>query len=236
MRGRTFKYALKVCMPVILGYLPAGFAFGLMITAVGCSLLTAVIMSTSIYTGAGQYLAVDFIENNSPLITVAISTFLINSKHLFYGLSLLERYKGMGIKKLYLIFGLTDETYALLTGMKCPETLDDKTFVFMVTAIDQCAWVFATFLGALLGTVVKFDTTGLDFAMTALFLVIITDQFKSCKTKLPFVIGAGSALVAWLILGKGNLLLGGAILSVALLIILKKPIEATEKREAEANE
>lgn len=233
MRGRTFKYALKVCTPVILGYLPAGFAFGLMITAVGCSLLTALVMSLSIYTGAGQYLAVDFIKNNSPLITVAVSTFLINCKHLFYGLSLLEKYKGTGLKKLYLIFGLTDETYALMTSVHCPDTIDEKHLALAVTVINQCAWVFATFLGALLGTVVKFDTTGLDFAMTALFLVIITDQFKTYKTKLPFVIGAGSAIVAWLVLGKGNLLLGGAVLSVALLILFRKHIEASEEKEAE---
>lgn len=231
MTKKTFKYALRVCTPVILGYLPSGFAFGLMITSVGCNLLTAVIMSLTIYTGAGQYLAVDFVKNNSPYIAIAVSTFLINSKHLFYGLSLLERYKGYGLKKLYLILGLTDETYALMTGVNCPETLDTKRFPLFVTVINQAAWVFATFLGALLGTVVKLDTTGLDFAMTALFLVIITDQFKAYKTKLPFIIGSVSALAAWLVLGKGNLLLGGAVLSVAFLILFRKRIEEVQGDE-----
>lgn len=231
MDKKMFKYALRVCMPVILGYLPSGFAFGLMITSVGCSLLTAVLMSTTIYTGAGQYLAVDFIKNNSPYITIAISTFLINSKHLFYGLSLLERYKGYGLKGLYLIFGLTDETYALMTGVSCPNTLDTRKFPFYVTVINQFSWVFASFLGALLGTAVKFDTTGLDFAMTALFLVIITDQLKTYKTRLPFIIGAGSALAAWAVLGKGNILLGGAVLSVILLIVFKKRIKEAEGDE-----
>ncbi len=228
MSKKTFKYALRVCTPVILGYLPSGFAFGLMITSVGCNLITAIVMSLAIYTGAGQYLAVDFIKNNSPYIAIAVSTFLINSKHLFYGLSLLERYKGFGIRGLYLIFGLTDETYALMTGVKCPDTVDERRFALFVTAINQTAWVTATFLGALLGTAVKFDTTGLDFAMTALFLVILTDQLKTYKTKLPFIIGSVSAVAAWLVLGKGNLLLGGAVLSVALLILFRKRIEEAE--------
>lgn len=234
MTKRTLKFALRACTPVILGYLPSGFAFGLMITSVGCNLVTAVIMSLCIYTGAGQYLAVDFIDNNAPYIAIAVSTFLINSKHLFYGLSLLEKYKGMGLKKLYLIFGLTDETYALMTGVKCPETLDERRYIIFATAINHFTWVFASFLGALLGTAVRLDTTGLDFAMTALFLVIITDQLKAYKTKLPFIIGAGSAALAWLVLGKGNLLLGGAVMSVALLILFRNRIERTEGGEVTA--
>ena len=225
MNKKTFKYAFKTCVPVILGYLPSGFAFGLMISAAGCSLFTAVIMSMVIYTGAGQYLAVDFIKNNSAYIAIAVSTFLINSKHLFYGLSMLERYKGSGFKKLYLIFGLTDDTYALLTGVKCPDSIDQRRFALAVTAINQSAWVTATFFGALLGTAVSFDTTGIDFAMTALFLVIVTDQFKTYKTKYPFVIGALSALAALLVLGRDNILLGGAAMSVAALILLRKRIE-----------
>lgn len=225
MNKKTVKYAFKTCVPVILGYLPSGFAFGLMISAAGCSLFTAVIMSVVIYTGAGQYLAVDFIKNNSAYIAIAVSTFLINSKHLFYGLSMLERYKGSGFKKLYLIFGLTDETYALLTGVKCPDSIDQRRFALAVTAINQSAWVTATFFGALLGTAVSFDTTGIDFAMTALFLVIVTDQFKTYKTKYPFVIGALSALAALLVLGRDNILLGGAAMSVAALILLRKRIE-----------
>lgn len=231
MTKKTFKFALRACTPVILGYLPSGFAFGLMITSVGCNLLTAVMMSLCIYTGAGQYLAVDFIDNNATYLAIAVSTFLINSKHLFYGLSLLEKYKGFGLKKLYLIFGLTDETYALMTGVKCPETLDERRYIMFATAINHLTWVFAGFLGALFGTAVKFDTTGLDFAMTALFLVIVTDQLKTYKTKAPFVIGVGSAFVAWLVLGKGNLLLGGAVLSVILLIIFRKRIEKVEGKE-----
>lgn len=222
---KTFKYALKVCTPVILGYLPSGFAFGLMIASVGCSVLTAALMSICIYTGAGQYLAVELIRDNATLISVAVSTFLINSKHLFYGLSLLERYKGYGIAKLYLILGLTDETYALMTGVNCPDTLNKRAFPLMVTAINQCAWVTASFLGALLGNAVDFDTTGLDFAMTALFIVIVVDQLKTYKTKLPFIIGTLSALTALVAVGRDNMLLVGAVLSVLLLVVFRRKID-----------
>lgn len=222
MNLRTIKYAVKTSMPVILGYLPSGCAFGLMMSGIGQEIITSFLMAVSIYTGAGQYMAVDFFKNNASFITIIITTFLINSKHLFYGISLIDKFNKAGIKKLYLIFALTDETYALLTSTKFPKDVKEDWYMFYVALINHCSWIAGCSIGAIFGSVINFDTTGLDFAMTALFLVILTDQVKVFKDKKPFIIGSVSALVAMMAVGKGNMLLGGAILSVIILLIFRK--------------
>lgn len=137
MNQKAFKRALKVSLPIILGYIPAGFAFGLMMTSAGFHFIVAIVMSIVIYAGAGQYLAVGFFINNISIMSMAITTFLINSKHMFYGLSLLEDYKKMGKKKPYMIFSLTDETYAVLTGANLPEGIDKAKYMFYVSVINH---------------------------------------------------------------------------------------------------
>lgn len=231
MDTKILKYSLKNCMPVILGYIPAGFAFGLMITSIGYNLIVALVMSLTIYTGAGQYLAVEFFKSNASLISMAVATFLINSKHMFYGLSLLEDFNQTKKAKPYMIFSLTDETYALLTGTTIPSNLNKPKCMLYMAVINHISWVLGGFLGALLGTLVKFNTEGLNFAMTALFFVILTDQLNNFKTKLPFIIGTLAAIVSWVVLGKSNILIGGAVLSVLFLITLRKRIEKSEYTE-----
>ena len=220
MDKKALNEALKTSLPVILGYLPSGFAFGLMMSSLGQKVITSGIMAILMYAGAGQYIAVDFIKNNSPLITIIITTFLINCKHLFYGLSLIETFNKTGRKKPFLIFLLTDETYALLTGTVYPKNVNTN----------YLSWIAGCVLGAVFGSVVKFDTTGLDFAMTALFLVILTSQLKTFTTKYPFIIGAGTALFALMLFGKGNILLGGAIMTVILLVVLRERIEKDDNK------
>lgn len=230
MDKKALKAAFKTSVPVILGYLPSGFAFGLMMSSLGQKVITSAIMAILMYAGAGQYLAVDFIKNNSPFITIIITTFLINCKHLFYGLSLIETFNKTGRKKPLLIFLLTDETYALLTGTAYPKNVNENHYIFFVAVINYLSWICGCIFGAVFGSVVKFDTTGLDFAMTALFLVIVTGQLKAFDTKYPFVIGAGAAIFALMFFGKGNILLGGAVMTVILLIILRKRIEKDDNR------
>lgn len=224
----TFQKALKASMPVILGYLPAGFGFGLLAATEGnLNLGLATAMSVFIYAGAGQYLAVGFFANNLGLLQMGMLTFLINSKHLFYGLSLLEEFKQFKRSRLYMIFSLTDETYAVLTGTKVPENTDPKYFMLFVSVINQVSWITGTILGALFGSVFTFNAKGIDFALVSLFLVILVDQLNNFKTKLPFIIGACSGLAA-MFLGKSNMLLLGAIFAVALLFLLKKRVTANE--------
>lgn len=228
MDKKAFKASLKSCIPVILGYLPSGFAFGLMLTSAGFNIITAIAMSLFIYAGAGQYLAVGFFVNNISILQMALLTFLINSKHMFYGLSLLNDFKKLGKIKPYMIFSLTDETYAILTGTKVPASINKDKYMFYIAIINHISWITGSALGGILGAAVKFNTKGLDFAMTALFFVILTEQLKSFKTKFPFIIGIVSALIAWFVIGKQNMLLGGSILSVIFLICFRKRIEKND--------
>lgn len=225
MRTKVVKYAFKTCMPVILGYIPAGFAFGLMMSAIGANVITSALMAVTMYAGAGQYIAVDMIKNNATFLTIAVTTFLVNSKHLFYGLSLIDKYKNTGVRKLYLMFALTDETYALMTSTEFPKNVNKNTYMLLVSLINQLSWIIGCTLGALFGKAVSFNTEGLDFAMTALFIVIITEQWQSFKTKLPFAIGAVSVIIAMVVLGKSYMLLGGSALSVIALLLFRGRIE-----------
>jgi 4-azaleucine resistance transporter AzlC len=218
----TFKRAVISCLPVIFGYVPTGFIFGFLLVSEGFPAFLPLLMGTVIYAGAGQYLAIGLLTGGSSYLNSAVSILLINSKHLFYGLSLLEKYRKAGLARLYLIFSLTDETYAVLTNPK--NETDDALFLILVSVINQASWVLGCALGGVAGNTIKFDSSGMDFAMTALFLVILVEQLKAFKTKAPFIIGAASGILI-LILCKSQILLFGSILSVAALIIFKKRIE-----------
>lgn len=230
MNKVALKQAMKTCSPVILGYIPAGFAFGIMLCSARFSFITAVIMSLTIYTGAGQYLAVGFFVDNISIVQMAIATFFINSKHLFYGLSFLEDFKKIGKRKFYMMFALTDETYAVLNTSQTENmNLANKSdFMLYTSIINQISWVVGTALGAGLGTLVDFNSKGIDFAMTALFIVLLINQIQNCKTKYPFIFGTIASIFAMFCLGKSNMLLFASIITVVLLIIFRKNIERGE--------
>jgi 4-azaleucine resistance transporter AzlC len=222
LKKETLKRAAVSCLPVIFGYVPTGFIFGFLLVSEGFPAFLPLLMGTVIYAGAGQYLAIGLLTGGSSYLNSAVSTLLINSKHLFYGLSLLEKYRKAGLARLYLIFSLTDETYAILTNPK--NETDGSLFLILVSVINQASWVLGCALGGIAGNTIKFDSSGMDFAMTALFLVILVEQLKGFKTKAPFIIGAASGILI-LILYKSQILLLGSALSVAALIIFKKRIE-----------
>ncbi|MDR0433861.1 MAG: AzlC family ABC transporter permease, partial [Gracilibacteraceae bacterium] len=168
MNNKIFRAAFQAAVPVILGYLSIGLVFGLLLTASGYSWLLSLIMSLIIYAGTAQYMAVDFFLQNTPLWEVALMTFLLNSRHMFYGISLLDSFARAGAHRPYLIFSLTDETYALLTSVAPPPGATAK-FSFYLAAINHAAWIAGTLLGAVAGSLIPFDFTGVDFALTALF-------------------------------------------------------------------
>lgn len=232
MNTVALKQALKTCSPVILGYIPAGFAFGIMLCSANFSFITAVIMSTVIYAGAGQYLAVGFLADNISIVQMAIATFFINSKHLFYGLSFLEDFKKIGMRKFYMMFALTDESYAVLNTAQTDNMnpMNKADYMLYVEVINQIAWIVGTALGAGLGTLVDFNSKGIDFAMTALFIVLLINQMQNCKTKYPFIFGTLASIFALFFLGKSNMLLFASIITVVLLIIFRKNIEKEEAK------
>lgn len=229
----ALKAAFPVTIPVLLGYLSIGMAFGLMLQAVGYGPLWAVFMSITIYAGSGQYLGCSLLAQGSPLLQVALLTGLINFRHIFYGLSLLSQFKDAGKKKPYMIFALTDETYALLTSAKPPEGVNPSNFYFSISLLDHLYWILGSLLGNIIGTLVPFDTTGIDFAMTALFVVIAVEQWLSISKRItirhaPAIIGLVCAVGSLLIFGKDQMLIPSLIVTCLVLMALKNKLEASE--------
>ncbi|MGN1315711.1 MAG: AzlC family ABC transporter permease [Acutalibacteraceae bacterium] len=228
---QILKKVFPQTVPVMAGYISLGIAFGLLLQSMGYGPLWALLMSLFIYAGSAQFLAVELLAAGATLTQVALLTFLLNFRHLFYGLSMIEKYRGTGFKKLYLIFGLTDETYALLTGYKTPEGLNDGKYYLSVTLMNHIYWVTGSVLGAVAGSIIPFDTTGIDFAMTALFAVLVVEQWKTNKNHIPAILGFAITLGALLIFGADNFLIPALIVMSVVLMCLQKPLDREEAHE-----
>lgn len=213
---KALRAAFSLTVPVLMGYLAIGMVFGWMLSAIGYGPLWALLMSCTMYAGSGQYLAVGLIEQAAPLTTMIFLTFVISFRHMVYGLSLLNKLKGGGWRKLYTIFALTDETYALLAGVTPPDGVDEKRFFFWIALLDHIYWIAGSMVGALAGSLITINTEGIDFAMTALFLVIAVGQWQSSRSHFPALLGAGGTLVCLLIFGGNN----GQFLIPALIVLV----------------
>jgi len=231
MDRKTLAAAFPVTVPVLMGYLAIGMAFGLMLQSIGYGVGWAILMSLTIYAGSGQYLGVSLLATGAPLTQVAFLTLVINFRHLVYGLSMLEKFRGMGLRKLYMIFSLTDETYALLSSAKAPEGVDERDFYFCVAMLNQSYWIAGSAIGSLAGAALGFDTTGVDFAMTALFLVIAVGQWKAAGGHLPALLGGAATLVSLLVVGAEDMLLPALAIIVIALTLLRPRLDAAVDQE-----
>ena len=232
MDRKALAAAFPVTLPVLMGYLAIGIAFGLMLQEIGYNFIWAFFMSLTIYAGSGQYLGVSLLAAAASLGTVALMTLLINFRHLVYGLSMLEKFRGMGWRKFYMIFSLTDETYALLSSAQAPVGVNPKNFYFAIALLDQSYWILGSVIGAVAGAVIPFSTEGVDFAMTALFVVIAVDQWKTYQKHLPALLGAAVTVVFLLILGRffgqDQMLLISLGVIVLILLILRDRLDEKE--------
>lgn len=222
MNRKTLAAAFPLTVPVLMGYLAIGMAFGLMLQSIGYGPLWAFFMSLTIYAGSGQYLGVSLLAMGAGLPHIALMTFIINFRHLVYGLSLLEKFHGMGPRKLYMIFSLTDETYALLSSAQAPDGIEPHDFYFTIALLDHCYWIAGSVLGSVVGQLLGFDTTGVDFAMTALFIVIAVSQWRSYPKHLPALLGGVATIVCLLLVGADNMLLP-ALGIIVLVLVLARP-------------
>ena len=228
---QIIKQVFPQTIPVMAGYISLGIAFGLLLQSKGYGPIWAFLMSLFIYAGSAQFLAVELLAAGATLIQVALLTFLLNFRHLFYGLSMIEKYRGTGIQKFYLIFGLTDETYALLTGYKTPEGLRDKDYYFAVTLMNQVYWVLGCVLGSVAGSIIPFDMTGIDFAMTALFAGLVVEQWKTHKNHIPAILGFVITIAALYLFGADSFLIPALIVMSVLLLCLKDTIKQEKANE-----
>ena len=222
MKKQALKIAFRDTIPVLTGYLFLGAGFGILLSEKGYGLGWAFFMALFMFAGSGQYLAVDLLASHASLISTAVATLLVNARHLFYGISLLDTYKDAGKKKAYMIFGLTDETYSLVTQNQPPEGISRGAYCFLVTFLDHIYWICGCVLGNFLGATLPISFEGVDFVLTALFVTMFVEQWLSNKNHRPAVIGVMSAVLCLLIFKKELFLIPSMALIALLLTISRK--------------
>ena len=222
---KTLAVAFRQTLPVAFGYVFLGTAFGILMHQAGYGPLWALAASLFIYAGSMQFVAVSLLAAGAPLYTVALMTLFVNGRHIFYGLGFIEKFRRMGRRFAYMVFALTDETYSVLVGLTCPPGVKEEDASFWIALLDQSYWVLGSLLGGLLGRALPFDMTGVDFSMTALFVVIYVNQWRQFRSHLPALTGLICALVSLALLGPERFLLPALAGSVALLIALRGAVE-----------
>ena len=230
MRKRHLKAVFLDTVPVLTGYLFLGMGFGILLSENGYGVLWALAMSIFVFAGSGQYLAVSLLANSSGLLSAAIATLLVNARHLFYGISLLEKYKGTGKKKPYLIFALTDETYSLVTQNEPPEGTSRHSYCFTVSMLDHIYWITGCTLGALVGQFIPINYEGIEFVLTALFVTMFVDRWLTNKDHFPAMVGVCATFVSLLLFGSEFFLIPAMVLIALLLTLSPK----TGRRDSNA--
>ncbi|MGI6709892.1 MAG: AzlC family ABC transporter permease [Bacilli bacterium] len=235
---KNFKYAFKQVIPVMIGYLFLGAGFGILLTSNGYHVLWAVLMSLIIFAGSGQYLAVGLFISGFDILNTIILTFLVNARHIFYGISMFEKFKDMGFYKPYMIFALTDETYSLLCTVEVPKELDRKKVYFHIAWLNHFYWILGGLLGAVLGEVLTINTEGLSFIMTALFVTLLTDQWLKSKKSIPLLIGIVVTSICLFIFKyvfeqTSLFLIFSMVIIFILLTVFRKKIEGGDNYEFE---
>ena len=223
MRQNIIKQAFIKSLPVMAGYVVLGIGFGILLRGAGYGVLWAFAMSAFIYAGSMQYVGVSLLTGGASILTTALTTFMVNARHLFYSISMVDRYKDAGKYKPYMIFALTDETYSLLSGGEDPFKNEEalNKYRFWVFLFDQSYWVTGCVLGSLLGAVIPFSTKGIEFSMTALFIASFTVQWLTTRDHLPALTGLLSTLVCLVIFGAERFLIPAMLLITLILTLVR---------------
>lgn len=218
---QTARFAFRQSLGVLFGYVFLGTAFGILLRQAGFGALWSLAFSGLVYAGSLQFVLAGFLAAPTALPTVALMSLFINARHLFYGLSFIERFRSMGKKRPYMIFSLTDETYSVLCGMdEVPAGVDKNGAMFLAALLDQLYWVAGSLLGTFAGGL-PLDFTGIDFSMTALFLVIFLEQWRGAKSHLPALLGLGCGAAFLLALGPDHFLPPALCATVAVLLLAR---------------
>lgn len=221
----ALRAALPHTIPILSGYIVLGSAYGILMSSQGISLFWIMFSSIFIYAGSMQFVTVALLATGFDLPGAFIMTIMVNARHLFYGISFLGKFTNMGRIKPYLILSLTDETFSLLCSVKAPAGISRKWFYFYISLLNHMYWISGSIIGAILGGLLQFKTRGLEFVLTALFVVIFIDQWKSTKNHIPAIIGVLSAIVCRLLFGALDFIIPSMILILLSVTLLKGPIE-----------
>ena len=225
MKKKAFRAALPYSLPICIGFLFIAMSYGFLMRSRGFSVFYPMAMSAFIFAGSMEFVAVELLLSAYAPLHAFLLTLMVNARHLFYGISMLEKYKGMGWKKPYLIFGMCDETFSVNCSVEPPEGVDAGWFRLFVTWLNYLYWVCGAMLGSLAGAFVPFDTTGIDFAMTALFVVIFLNQWMEAREHRPALIGLGASLVCLAVFGADRFILPAMALILLLLTAFRRKLE-----------
>ncbi len=228
MKKKAFKAALPYTIPICIGFLFLGISYGFFMRSKGFSFVYPMLMSLFIFAGSMEFITVELLLAAFNPLHAFFLTLMVNARHLFYGISMLEKYKNVGWKKLYLIYGMCDESFSINCTVEPPSDVDKGWFMFFVTLLNQIYWVAGATLGALLGYVIHFDTTGIEFVMTALFVVMFINQWNKTTEHRPALTGLGCSLICLLAFGSQNFILPAMVLIIVCFSVAKR------KRDKEA--
>lgn len=223
--GRSFRAAFPYTLPILAGFLFLGATYGIYMNVSGFSFLYPMIMSMTVFAGSAEFVAVSLLLSAFDPIQAFLMILMINARHLFYGVSLLEKYAGTGWKKFYLIFGMCDESFSINCSVDIPENVDKSWFMFFVTLLNQSYWVMGATLGGIFGSFINFNTEGLDFVMTAMFVVIFLEQWMKEKNHTSSLIGIGLSLVCLIIFGPDRFMIPAMLSIAGVLALVRKPLE-----------
>ncbi len=229
IKMKAFKAALPYTLPICAGFAFIGLAYGIYMNSMGFSFLYPMLMSLTIFAGSMEIVAVSLLVSAFHPLYALILTLTVNARHLFYGLSMLEKYRGTGWKKFYLIFGMCDESFSINCTVAPPPGVDHSWFMFFVTLMNHIYWVLGATLGGILGSFIHFNTQGIDFVMTALFVVIFLDQWFSQKIHTPAVIGVAASAACLILFGKDNFIIAAMVSILILLTLCRKKLECREE-------
>ena len=221
MNIKTIRQAFYKSVPVLAGYVVIGTGFGILLRNAGYGVLWAASMSLFIYAGSMQYVGVGLLTGGASVLTTVITTVMVNARHLFYSMSMVDKYKDVGKYKPYMIFALTDETYSLLCDGKVPDGADPNLYRFLVSLFNHSYWVAGSIIGSLIGGVLPFSTVGIEFSMTALFIASFTEQWLTTKDHIPALTGLLSTLLCLAVFGKERFLIPAMLLITLVLTLLR---------------
>lgn len=222
--GRTLAAAFPHTVPVLTGYLVLGMAYGVLMQAKGYGAIWAFLMSAVAFCGSMQFVAITLLTGVFDPVGAFLMSLMVNARHLFYGVSMLGKYRGMGWAKVPLVYTLSDETFSIVSSVEPPEGMRARDFYLAVSVLDYIYWVGGSVLGALAGKFIRFDTTGLDFALTGLFVVLFIEQVKNPENRRSGVIGMACTVAALAVFGADKLVIPAMILVLVVLLLGRKKL------------